>query len=250
MYNSVTWWCSSTFLYLNHISFYFCITVAMWSSHSEACVNKSYKTILARNHKKLQSTHGLVKQQAAVIRRRRWWLTWSRNSTDTLISIYPPTPTTMQVQLDRKHNLMHHSTLIMHRRWRWRHAAVGVTVYRLGRERDALLLRPLVRPLWYAVLLVVPTPDLQAPLRLPAEVVVGVREVLQPRQLANALRYVAGEVVVRHVQLLQLPHLPDAVRQRPHEAVEAHVEHRQILQLPDVLRDARRDARVQQYQLV
>ncbi|CAL9066762.1 unnamed protein product [Musa banksii] len=142
-------------------------------------------------------------------------------------------------------------------RWRWRRrrrwwpcdAAIGVAVFRLRQEGHALLRRPLVRPVRDAVLPVVVASDLQALRRLPAEVVVGVGEVLQPGQVADAAWDLPRQLVVRHVQLLQLPHPPDALRQRPHQVVVAHVEHPQLVQPPDLRRYACSEAGVQDHQL-
>ena len=136
------------------------------------------------------------------------------------------------------------------RRW-WRDAPVGVAVHlRPVQERDALLAGPLVGAPSDAVLAVVDVRHLEAPVRLAAEEVVGVGEVLEVRQLADALRYLAGELVVRDVELLQRAHVADGVRQRAGDAVEAEVEHGELLQLADLRRDAGGDAAVEEDELV
>jgi len=136
------------------------------------------------------------------------------------------------------------------RRW-WRDAPLGVAVHlRPVQERDALLAGLLVGAPSDAVLAVVDVRHLEAPVRLAAEEVVGVGEVLEVRQLADALRYLAGELVVRDVELLQRAHVADGVRQRAGDAVEAEVEHGELVQLADLRRDAGGDAAVEEDELV
>lgn len=86
--------------------------------------------------------------------------------------------------------------------------------------------------------------------RLLGEVVEGVGEVLQPRQLADGGRNLSGEAVVRHIQLLQLPHAADLRRQRPLQVVEAHIKHRQLLEHPNLRRQTTGEVIVHQNQLV
>lgn len=144
----------------------------------------------------------------------------------------------------------------MHRRRRRRRrqrrdAAVRVAVHRRAvQERDALLAGALVGAAGDAVLAVVNVRHLEAAVRLAAEEVVGVGEVLEVREGADGVRDLAGEAVVRDVELLQRPHVADGLRQRAGEVVEAEVEHGELVQLADLRRDARRDAAVEEDQLV
>lgn len=82
------------------------------------------------------------------------------------------------------------------------------------------------------------------------EVIEGVSEVLQPRQLAHGGRDLSGEAVVRHVQLLQFPHAADLRRQWPLQIVEAHIKHRQLLQHPNLRRQTTGEIIIHQNQLV
>lgn len=117
-------------------------------------------------------------------------------------------------------------------------------------ELDALLAGPLVGASGDAVLPVVDVGHLQAPVRLAAEEVVGVGEVLEVGQRADALRDLAGEHVVRDVELLEGVHVADGVRQLADDAVGAEVKHGELVQLADLRRDAGGDAAVEEHQLV
>jgi hypothetical protein len=133
----------------------------------------------------------------------------------------------------------------------WRDAPVRIAVHRRPvQERDAFLPGPLVRASGDAVLPVIDARHLKAPVRLAAEEVVRVGEVLKVRQFADARGYLAGEHVVRDVELLQRAHVANGVRQRAGDAVEAEVEHGELVQLADLRRDAGGDAAVEENQLV
>jgi hypothetical protein len=174
----------------------------------------------------------------------------------TLSILTPQARQGKQSRVTTVHGSVYRRRRSMHRwRWRWRRrwrdAPVGVAAHpRLVQERDALLARALVGAPGDAVLAVVDARHLEAPVRLAAEEVVRVGEVLEVRQAADALRYLAGEAVVRDVELLQRPHVADRVRQGAGDAVEAEVQHGELVQLADLGRDAGGDAAVEQDQLV
>jgi hypothetical protein len=129
-------------------------------------------------------------------------------------------------------------------------AAVGAAVHRRAvLEGDALLVRPLVRPVGDAVHAVVAQGHVEAGHRLPAEVVACDGEVLEPGQLADGLRHHAGQHVVPHVEHLQALHVADALRQLPGELVVAEVQHPELPELPDLRGDAGADAGVEEDEL-
>ncbi|TVU41776.1 hypothetical protein EJB05_15324, partial [Eragrostis curvula] len=132
-----------------------------------------------------------------------------------------------------------------------REASLLVAVHRRAvQERHALLGGPLVRPSGDAVLPVVDAADVEAPLRLAAEVVVRVGEVLEAGQRADSLGDVSGELVVRDVELLQLVQPRHGFRQRALQLVEAEVEHGELAQPAQLLREAGAEAGVEHDELV
>uniref|UniRef100_A0A5K1DXZ3 Uncharacterized protein n=1 Tax=Nymphaea colorata TaxID=210225 RepID=A0A5K1DXZ3_9MAGN len=106
-------------------------------------------------------------------------------------------------------------------------------------ERLTLLRRPLFGPPWQTIPPVVERRKPQTARRLAGEEIVGEREVLQPRQITNALWHLSREQIVRDIELLQLLHLPQAPRQASHQPIEAHVQHSQVPQQADLGRQAR-----------
>lgn len=92
--------------------------------------------------------------------------------------------------------------------------------------------------------------ELQTRARFAAEVVVGVGEVLEPRQRAYARRNLAGEFVAGDVQLLEAPHVPHRLRQAPDEFVLTDVKNRQLRQFSDRLRQAAFQAGVHEDYLI
>jgi hypothetical protein len=130
-------------------------------------------------------------------------------------------------------------------------AAVVVAVHRRAvQEGEALVGGALVGAAGDAVAAVVDASDVEAPLRLGAEVVVGVGEVAEARQRADALGDVARQLVVRDVQLLEPAHGSHGLRQRPLELVEAEVQHGEPAEAAELRRDAGAEARVEEDELV
>lgn len=127
------------------------------------------------------------------------------------------------------------------------------TVERLSSVRCALLSRPLPALTRYTILPPIKhggATDSTALRRLPGEVIEGVGEVLQARQLADSGWHHPGEAVVGYIQLLQAPHAADLRRQRPLQIVKTHIKHRQVLQHPNLRRQAPRQIIIHQNQLV
>lgn len=104
----------------------------------------------------------------------------------------------------------------------------------------------MIRSIRYTIVSIIIIFELQTRARFAAEIVVGISEVLQPRQRTNTLRNLAGEFVLSDIQLLKAMHIPYRIRQAPHQVVRADVKNRHFRQLPDLLWQTSGQTRVHQ----